>query len=91
MTDVRTFVLVPGAGGDGRYWDQLTPELERLGRRAIPVTLPAGDESAGWREYADAIVAAAGSERHLVIVAQSLGGFSARSRVFGSRSIGSSW
>jgi pimeloyl-ACP methyl ester carboxylesterase len=77
MTDVRTLVLVPGAGGDGRYWDQLTPELERLGSRAIPVTLPAGDESAGWREYADAIVAAAGSELHLVVVAQSLGGFSA--------------
>ena len=52
-------------------------ELVDRGHEAIPVTLPAGDERAGWSQYADAIVAAAADRRGLVIVGQSLGGFSA--------------
>lgn len=39
--------------------------------------MPSGDESAGWREYADAIVAVAPPKDRLVVVAQSLAGFSA--------------
>ncbi|HRK48274.1 MAG TPA: alpha/beta hydrolase, partial [Nocardioides sp.] len=43
----------------------------------VAVDLPAGDESAGFTAYADTIVAAAGDASDVVLVAQSLGGFSA--------------
>ena len=69
-----TFVLVPGAGGDGYYWHLLAP---LLGPDTVSVDLPAGDEEAGLAEYADAIVAAAGDAEDVTLVAQSLGGFSA--------------
>ena len=69
-----TFVLVPGAGGDGFYWHLLAP---LLGPDTVAVDLPAGDEDAGFTAYADAIVAAAAGATDVVLVAQSLGGFSA--------------
>src|SRR4051794_22736000 len=69
-----TFVLVPGAGGDGHYWHRVAP---LLGPDTVSVELPAGDEHAGLAEYADAIVAAAGDATDITLVAQSLGGFSA--------------
>jgi pimeloyl-ACP methyl ester carboxylesterase len=82
---MATYVLIPGAGGDGRYWYRVVRELEARGHTAIPVTLPAGDDNAGWAEYADAIEQAidaakgrsAGVQSELVLVAQSLAGFSA--------------
>ena len=43
----------------------------------MPVSLPAGDDSAGWQEYADVAVDAVGDRRGVIVVAQSLGGFSA--------------
>jgi thioesterase domain-containing protein len=69
-----TFVLVPGAGGDGFYWHRLAP---LLGPDTVSVDLPAGDPEAGLAAYADAIVAAAEGASDVVLVAQSLGGFSA--------------
>lgn len=72
-----TYVLIPGAGGDGWQWHLVVRELERRGHAAIPITLPAGDEDAGWQEYADAVVDAVGGGRDLVLVAQSLAGFTA--------------
>ncbi|GAA4700208.1 alpha/beta hydrolase [Nocardioides conyzicola] len=74
---MTTFLLVPGAGGDARFWDRLVAELEARGHRGIPVQLPAADESAGLAAYADEIVAVARDAGPLVLVAQSLGGFSA--------------
>jgi pimeloyl-ACP methyl ester carboxylesterase len=41
------------------------------------VDLPGADESAGLPEYADVVVAAIASQRDVVVVAQSMGGFSA--------------
>src|SRR4051812_43075492 len=72
-----TFVLIPGAGGEAWFWHLLVAELERRGRRAVAVDLPAGDEQAGWAEYADAVVAAASGADSPVLVAQSMGGFTA--------------
>jgi pimeloyl-ACP methyl ester carboxylesterase len=69
-----TFVLVPGAGGDAFYWHLLAP---LLGPDTVSVDLPASDEDAGLATYADVIVAAADGSRDVVLVAQSLGGFSA--------------
>jgi pimeloyl-ACP methyl ester carboxylesterase len=79
MPTTRTYVLVPGAGGSAWYWHRLVPELRRRGHEAIAVDLPAADDKAGLREYADAIVAAAvtGGHRRVVLVAQSMGGLSA--------------
>jgi pimeloyl-ACP methyl ester carboxylesterase len=53
------------------------PELAARGHDVVAVALPAADESAGWAEYADAIVAAIGNRTRLVLVALSLAGFSA--------------
>jgi pimeloyl-ACP methyl ester carboxylesterase len=69
-----TFVLVPGAGGDGHYWHLVAPLLDP---DTVSVDLPAGDEQAGLAAYADAIVAAADGAADVTLVAQSLGGFSA--------------
>ena len=70
-----TFVLIPGAGGEAWFWHRLVAELSRRGHAAVPVDLPAGDDTAGWAEYADAVVAAAAGARDVVLVAQSMGGF----------------
>lgn len=41
------------------------------------MALPAGDDGAGWSEYADSIVSAIGDRTNVILVAHSLGGFSA--------------
>jgi pimeloyl-ACP methyl ester carboxylesterase len=72
------FILIPGAGGQAWYWHLVVPELTALGHEAMAVDLPTGDDSAGWAEYTDAVVAAIGPRRSgLVLVAQSMGGFTA--------------
>ncbi len=77
--DMSTFVLVPGAGGGTWYWHRVVPELEARGHKAVAVNLPGPDESAGLPEYAAAIVATIGDRElaEVVLVAQSMGGFSA--------------
>jgi pimeloyl-ACP methyl ester carboxylesterase len=74
---MATFALVPGAGGEPWEWHLLVRELESRGHDAVAVTLPAGDDQAGWREYADAVVSAIDGRREVVVVAQSLAGFTA--------------
>ena len=71
------YVLVPGAGGAAWYWHRVVPLLRDLGHEAVAVDLPTGDDKAGLQEYADAIVAAADGPGDVVLVAQSMGGFSA--------------
>jgi pimeloyl-ACP methyl ester carboxylesterase len=72
-----TFILVPGAGGDPFYWYRVVPLLRDAGHEAIAVRLPAGEDGAGLAEYAAAISAAIGDRSEVVLVAQSMGGFSA--------------
>jgi pimeloyl-ACP methyl ester carboxylesterase len=72
-----TFVLIPGAGGNDRYWYLVVRRLQARGHDAVAVSLPAGDDSAGWKEYADVAVDAVGDRTGAIVVAQSLGGFSA--------------
>jgi pimeloyl-ACP methyl ester carboxylesterase len=74
---MTAFVLVPGAGGAAWYWHLLVPELERLGHEAIAVDIREDDPKLGLPEYADLVRAAIGERRDVVLVAQSLGGFSA--------------
>jgi pimeloyl-ACP methyl ester carboxylesterase len=73
--DEPAFVLVPGAGGAAWYWHRVVDRLARRGHEAIAVELPGDDPAADLPDYVDAVVAAAGSRTGLVVVAQSLGGF----------------
>jgi hypothetical protein len=73
---VRTFVLVPGAGGAAWYWTRTAVELERRGHRAVTVDLPQDDPGLGlvdWANAADDAIPPAPADT--VLVAQSLGGF----------------
>jgi pimeloyl-ACP methyl ester carboxylesterase len=74
---MTTFVLIPGAGGVAWYWHRVVPLLEAAGHTAIAVDLPGDDEAAGLSTYADLVVAAIGATADVVLVAQSLGGFTA--------------
>lgn len=74
---MSVFVLIPGAGGAAWYWHRVVPELQARGHEAVAVALPGADESAGLPEYADAVVAAVGGRHDVVVVAQSMGGFTA--------------
>jgi hypothetical protein len=73
----RTFVLIPGAGGAAWYWHRLAPLLREAGHEAIAVDLPGDDAAAGLPEYADLVARAIGNCGNPVLVAQSLGGFTA--------------
>jgi pimeloyl-ACP methyl ester carboxylesterase len=72
-----TYALIPGGGGDPWEWHLLVPELEARGHRAIAVRLPSKDDTAGWSEYADTVVDAIGGAGEVVVVAESMGGFTA--------------
>jgi hypothetical protein len=74
---VTTFVLIPGAGGSAWYWSRVVSLLKAAGHEAIAVDLPGDDESAGLPEYAQLVVAAVDDRDDVVLVAQSLGGFTA--------------
>ena len=69
------FVLVPGAGGQAWIWHRLVPELTRRGLAAVAVDLPADDDSAGLDAYTETVLAAAEPWEDVVVVAQSMGGF----------------
>ncbi len=75
------FVLIPGAGGNASYWSRLVPELEQRGHAATPVDIREDDPGLGLPDYAAAvdaaIAASAGGDQDVVLVAQSLGGFTA--------------
>jgi len=70
---VAGFLLIPGAGGQAWYWHRVVPELLARGHSAVAVDLPTGDDDAGFAEYADAAVAAAGDAD--VVVGQSMGAY----------------
>jgi pimeloyl-ACP methyl ester carboxylesterase len=75
--DRQTFILIPGAGGTQWYWHLLVPLLKDAGQDAIAVDLPSEDPDAGLAEYARLVASAADGHGNVVLVAQSLGGFTA--------------
>jgi hypothetical protein len=78
--DRRTYVLIPGAGGVAWFWHRVVPLLQAAGHEAIAVDLPGDDPAAGLPEYATLVEAAIGSRSsrgNVVLVAMSLGGFTA--------------
>jgi pimeloyl-ACP methyl ester carboxylesterase len=72
-----TYGLVPGAGGSAWYWHLVEAELRARGHEAIAVDLPADDPEAGLAEYVEIVVDALRNASQLILVAQSLGGFTA--------------
>jgi pimeloyl-ACP methyl ester carboxylesterase len=74
---MSTFVLIHGAGDVGWYWHLVKPELRRHGHDVVAPDLPCDDDAAGLPEYADAVVEAIADRKDLVVVAQSLGAFTA--------------
>lgn len=74
---MATYVLIHGAGSDSWYWHRVVPELRSRGHDVIAPDLPCDDDSAGFVEYADTVVHAIGDRSDLVLVAQSMAGFTA--------------
>lgn len=74
---VTRFVLIPGAGGAAWYWSHVGECLRAAGYDATAVDLPADDEKAGLDEYTEMTLSAVGGRPDVVLVAQSLGGFTA--------------
>lgn len=74
---MRTFVLIPGAGGASWVWSRVTPWLVEAGHDAVAVDLPGDDDTAGLPRYTELVVDAVGSRANVVLVAGSLGGFTA--------------
>ena len=72
----RSFVLVPGAGGNAAFWQLVEPLLQKAGYRTCAVTLP-NWPGATFSDHAEAIVAAAGATEEITLVAQSMGAFAA--------------
>jgi pimeloyl-ACP methyl ester carboxylesterase len=74
---ISSFVLIPGAGSAAWYWHRVVPLLQEAGHEAIAVDLPGDDELAGLPEYTHQVVTAIGDRDGVVLVAHSLGGFTA--------------
>ena len=72
---MATFVLIHGAGDVGWYWHLVEAELRERGHAVVAPDLPCDDDAAGLPEYANAVVDAIGELTDLIVVAQSLGGF----------------
>ena len=67
-------VLVHGSYHGAWCWDRLTPELEKLGHRAVAVDLPITDPAAAADAYADVVVNALAGTRDPILVGHSMAG-----------------
>jgi pimeloyl-ACP methyl ester carboxylesterase len=74
---MATYVLIHGAGGTPWYWHRVTPLLQGAGHGVVAVDLPCDDDSAGLVEYTDSVVEAVADRTDLIVVGQSLAGFTA--------------
>ncbi|MBV8946607.1 MAG: alpha/beta hydrolase [Solirubrobacterales bacterium] len=74
---MTTFLLIPGAGGSAWYWHPVVLRLRNAGHQAIALDLPGDDPDAGLGAYVDMALATAEAHEDLVVVAQSMGAFTA--------------
>lgn len=74
---MATYVLIPGAASDPWYWHRVAPLLESAGHAVVAPDLPCDDDACGFAEYVEVERAAIGDRRDLVVVAQSMGAYSA--------------
>jgi pimeloyl-ACP methyl ester carboxylesterase len=72
---MTTFILVHGAWHGAWCWDRVAQRLAQAGCPTVAVDLPCDEVTAGWSDYADAVVRAVKDEGdRLVAVGHSLGG-----------------
>src|SRR5512132_2694806 len=74
---LATYVLIHGAGDVGWYWHLVEPDLRARGHDVVEPNPPCEDDSAGLTEAADVVIEAIGDRTDLVVVARSLGAFTA--------------
>ena len=74
---MTTVAMIPGAGGDGWFLHPLVTDLRGRGLDAFAVDLPTAGAHDGLAAAADAVVDAIGRRTDVVLVAQSMGGFTA--------------
>jgi hypothetical protein len=74
---MASFVPVPKAGGMAWYWHRAVPLVRAAGHEPIAVDLPGDDTHAGLGVYADIVTRAIAERRDVILVAQSLAGFTA--------------
>src|SRR3954451_2370597 len=72
---MATYVLLHGAGSDSWYWHLVAPLLRARGHAVVAPDLPCDDDSAGIEDYAKAALDAIGDRKDLIVVAQSMAGF----------------
>ena len=77
LRDMSTFVLLHGAASDSWYWHLVVPELKALGHDVVAPDLPCDDDSATFVDYADTVVKLIWDRSEIVLVGQSLAGFTA--------------
>src|SRR3569833_1824341 len=70
---MATYALIHGAG-DASYWHLLVLELRARGHEVLAPELPS-DAEAGLAGYTETVVSAIGDREDVIVVAQSLGGF----------------
>lgn len=73
---MATYVLIHGAS-DAFYWHRVIPLLRERGHDVVAPDLPIGDDNANFADYADAVVEATGHRSDLIVVAQSMGAYTA--------------
>jgi Alpha/beta hydrolase family len=74
---VATFILVPGAGGMAWYLHRVVTLIRASGHEPVAVDLPGDDRHAGFSAYADIVVRSIAERVDVILVAQSLAGFTA--------------
>jgi pimeloyl-ACP methyl ester carboxylesterase len=74
---MATYVLIHGASSDSWYWHRVVPMLRERGHEVVAPDLPSDDDAAGLADYADTVVDAIGDRHNLIVVAQSMAGFTA--------------
>jgi pimeloyl-ACP methyl ester carboxylesterase len=74
---MATFALIHGGGDVGWYWHLVARELVQRGHEAIAPDLPSDDDDASLVDYARTVVDAVADRRHVIVVGQSYGGFTA--------------
>ena len=73
----KTYVLIHGGGDSGANWAAVADELRARGHDALAPDLPCEDADATWDDYAQAVLDAIGDRTDLILVAHSLGGWTA--------------
>lgn len=74
---MAVFVLIHGGGSTAWDWHLVSPLLEASGHGVVAVDLPIEDDAAGLEDYTQAVTAAVGDAQDTIVVAHSLGGFTA--------------